>query len=452
MKKVGIIIAVLLILVGAGGYFLAPEFSADLIARLPIIGGSRGPVTLTYWGLWEEKQVMQPLIDDYQRQNPNITINYEERDPQNHFQAVRSRLQAGGSPDIVRVHASWVPFMQDNLSAIPEKILDTAAYEKQFYEVNQQNLKFDGRYYALPLMYDGLSLVYNQDLLTRAGISRPPQTWDRFREAVNTLTRRDESGRLVQSGAAFGFAKNIDYFSDILGLMLAQNGVSFIDGNGQIAFHNSISPDGRNLGAEALQFYSLFAQNRPVWDTTWENSTQAFVNGKVAMVFLPSHRILQVLSNNPNFKLGVAPVPQLPNVSQGQGVTWANYWVEAVPKSSENSKAAWEFLNWLTQQEQLAKFYRTASNLRPYGEPYPRSDMAQDLSTDQYTYPYVQQAPNATTWYFNYGTHDGVLNERIVSALETAVENVASGGDPTSALGNAAATAQEVISSLRSSQ
>lgn len=448
MKKAILVIALGLILVGAVGYFVAPDFSADLINRLPFVGSSSGPVSLTYWGLWEEKQILQPLIDEYQRQNPNITINYEMRDPRNHLQTLRSRLAAGGAPDIVRVHATWVPFLVDNLAFIDAKTIDTTTYEQVFYSVNEQFLKYDGQYYGLPLMVDGLALVYNQDLLTRAGFSRPPQTWDKFREAVRNLTRYDTSGRVVQSGAALGFAGNIDYFSDILGLMFAQNGVAFVDAAGNVNFHNSISPDGRNLGAEALQFYSLFALNERSWDPTWENSTQAFANGKVAMVFLPSHRILQILNQQPSFEIGVAPVPQLPNVGQGEGATWADYWVEVVPKESENARAAWEFLNWLSQKEQLAKFYRTVSSLRPFGEPYPRSDMAQDLATDRYTHPYVQQAENYTSWYFNYGTYDGVLNDRIVQALETAVENVANGNDPIDELNTAASQAQQALGSL----
>lgn len=448
MKKAALVIALGLILVSAAGYFVAPDFSADLINRLPFIGGTSGPVSLTYWGLWEEKQVIQPLIDEYQRQNPNVTINYEMRDPRNHLQTLRSRLAAGGAPDIVRVHSTWVPYLVNDLAPIEAKVLDTATYEQIFYPANEQFLKYDGTYYGLPLMIDGLALVYNQDLLTRAGLSRPPQTWDKFREAVRGLTRYDTSGRVVQSGAALGFARNVDYFSDILGLMLAQNGVSFVDAGGNVNFHNSISPDGRNLGAEALQFFSLFALSERSWNPTWENSTQAFANGKVAMVFVPSHRVLQILNQQPDFAVGVAPVPQLPNVSQGGGVTWANYWVEVVPKASQNTRAAWEFLNWLTQKEQLAKFYRTASDLRPFGEPYPRSDLAQDLATDQYTYPYVQQADRYTSWYFNYGTYDGVLNERVVQALQTAVENVANGNDPAAELGNAAAQAQQALGSL----
>ena len=39
-----------------------------------------GKVTLTYWGLWEDSKVMQGLISDFERENPNIKIDYSKQD------------------------------------------------------------------------------------------------------------------------------------------------------------------------------------------------------------------------------------------------------------------------------------------------------------------------------------------------------------------------------------
>ena len=450
MKKTIWLIVIGLALVGSVGYLVLPRLPQGLFDKIPFVGKSQKSITLTYWCLWEEKEVMQPLIDAYQRLHPNVTINYESRDPQDHFQTVRSRLAAGNAPDIIRVHDSWVPFLAQDLEPIPEGVMDTATFEQSYYPVNQQMLKFNGKYYGLPLMIDGLALVYNKDLFAKAGISGPPQDWETFRQNVRNLTKYDSRNRLVQSGVALGSARNVDYFSDIIGLMFAQNGVSFVDSNGQVKFDKTISVDGRNLGEEALSFYTLFVRDEKSWDPNWENSTLAFARGKVAMIFVPSHRILQILNKSPSFGVGVAPVPQLPDVdvATGEGITWANYWVEVVAKNSANSRAAWEFLSWLGDKDQLVQFYRMASQVRPFGEPYPRLDMAESLRTDQYVYPYLQQGPNYTTWYFNYGTHDGVLNEAVVKQLEKMVESINQGTDIKAALSEAAIQVQQILDSI----
>src|SRR3989338_11243595 len=37
-------------------------------------------VTLTYWGLWEDQNIFKGVIEDFQKQNPNITDNYIKQD------------------------------------------------------------------------------------------------------------------------------------------------------------------------------------------------------------------------------------------------------------------------------------------------------------------------------------------------------------------------------------
>jgi len=65
------------------------------------------------WGLWENPEVMNDLIAQYQQLHPNVTINYEDRSVlkplSSYKERVFTRLSEEGGPDIVRVHNSWVP-------------------------------------------------------------------------------------------------------------------------------------------------------------------------------------------------------------------------------------------------------------------------------------------------------------------------------------------------------
>ena len=415
-------------------------------------GGKSGPVTLTYWGLWEQQQNLQSLFDEYERQNENVTIEYEMRDARDHFSTVRSRLTTELTPDIIRVHNTWVPFLTENLSPVPKNVFDVATYEQTFYPVTKDTLFFGGNYYAIPLEIDGLALIYNKDLFTEAGLSTPPQTWDTFREYVRKLTKKDAQNNVIQAGVAMGGARNIDHFSDILGLMFIQNGVKFVDDANTVNFHKSLSPDGRNLGAEALAFYTLFGVSEKSWNSTWENSTLAFANGKAAMILAPSFRILDILSKNPKINLGVAKAPQLPSAdpTSQASINWASYWVEVVPKNSPHKEEAWKFLQFLTEKENLTEFYKNCSQLRAFGEPYARVDMASSLTTDKYTNPYVAQGQSYTSWYFADAVFDEVLNDAINKILEEMVEGVVLGKSPEGALDEAAPKVQAVLDALKS--
>ncbi len=39
-----------------------------------------GQVKLTYWGLWEDSNIMQGIISDFERQNPKIKVEYVKQD------------------------------------------------------------------------------------------------------------------------------------------------------------------------------------------------------------------------------------------------------------------------------------------------------------------------------------------------------------------------------------
>lgn len=394
---------------------------------VPLLGGncnsspsSTGKnVNLTYWGLWEPKEVFQPLIEAYQQQHPQTKIDYQPREIERYFETVLTHLKEGMAPDIIRVHNTWVPYLRPYLSSIPEDVLSISEYEQRFYPVTKETLFRDGKYYALPLEVDTLGLIYNRSLFTQAGITQPPRTWDEFKVVSKKLTKKDATGNIIQAGAAIGFTTGIEHFNDLLGLLMAQNQVQFQNAQGQLIFHLNLSAQGDNLAADVLSFYRLFQGENQVWNPAWPSAIEAFAQGKVAMIFAPSFRILDILALNPRLPLATAPVPQLTN-NVSQQVNWASYWVEVVAKNSPHQEQAWQFLKFLTERENLKLMFQTASpQYRPFGEPYPRPDMADELSRNSYLQPFVQQATNAVSWNFVDGTQDRILNDRIKEILQT---------------------------------
>lgn len=265
---------------------------------------------------------------------------------------------------------------------------------------------------------DGLALVYNQELFNKAGISAPPSTWDDVRRDAAKITQRDQDGKLTVAGIAMGSAKNVDHFADIIGLLMAQNGVAFKDGNGNVTFHDSISADGRNLGAEALSFFNLFSTVEKGWDDTMEPSTLAFSKGQVGMILVPSWRVLSLVDQNPQLQIRVAPAPHL---TTDQKVGYATYWAEVVPESSPHKAEAWKFLRYLSEKEQQLTMFNAAQQIRSFGEPYSRKDLANSLSSDPLTAPFGSQAADYRSSLFATNTGATELNDAINAALAEAV-------------------------------
>jgi len=384
--------------------------------------------TLTYWGLWEPEGVMKEILADWEKKHPKIKVVYSQQSINEYRERLQSALARGEGPDIFRFHNTWLPMLKNELAPVPATVMDAGSFERNFYPAAVASLRSGTDYLGLPLEIDTLALFYNQDFFQAAGVN-PPQTWDELRQTAFQLTVRDENGRIQRAGVALGTTGNIRHWSDILGLMMLQNGADLSNPTGSLA-------------EDALTFYTLFAKTDRVWDGTLPESLLAFATGKVAMFFGYSWDVFEIKSINPNLNFKITTVPQLSSTK----VNWASFWVEGVAAKSKNQAAAWEFLQFLTSPEVMQKLYQAESRLRLFGEPYSRVEMANLLQSDPMVGPFLAQAPTAQSWYLCSRTFDNGINDRLIKYFEDAVNAVNNGQSSQEALATAAKGVAQILS------
>lgn len=386
-------------------------------------------VNLIYWGLWEEKEVMEPLIASYQQKYPNVKIDYKKMNPKNYREKLvnrsitESNTQGGvEKPDIFRFHNTWLPGIKDIIAPLPPTVMSGEEFDKTFYPIHKKDLKVGNYYYGLPLTVDGLVLVYNESLFKKAGITTVPTTWDDITQIVPKLTVKDRSGGLITSGIAMGIASNVDHFSDIFGLLLLQNG-------------GSLSKLDQEEAAGALEIYRKFSESpQGYWTEDMPGSTTAFIQEKVAIIIVPSWAVLSIKAANPDINIKVVPVPVVPGTSL---ISLASYWVEGVSRFSSNQLEAWKFLKFLTEKENMTKLYEIQSKVRPFGEPYSRVDLAPLLIQDPYLGAVMKQANSFVSLPIISRTMDNGLNDEIIKYMENAINSTILGVSYKEALANA---------------
>jgi len=396
-------------------------------------------ITLTYWGLWEPEPVMNGVIAEWEKDHPQIKIKYLQQNQREYRERLQSALAREEGPDIFRFHLTWVPMLKNELEPLPASVMSSSSYEQTFYPVILENLRAGTSYLGIPLMIDTLALYYNEDIFLAAGKS-PPTSWEELRNLASELTVKDENGQIQTAGVALGTTSNVDHWSDVLGLMMLQNGADLANPG----LCNKQAGEEVCLGADALTYFTIFKTVDHVWDETLPSSTQAFAAGKLAMYFGPSWRVFDIKALNPKLNFKIIPVPQLPG--EKQKVNWANFWVEGVAKRSKYKSEAWEFLKFLSSPATLEKLYQAESNLRLFGEIYPRKEMAEKLKSNPLIAPFVEQIPNARSWYLCSFTWDNGINDRMIKYFEDAVNAVNSGKTAKEAL----TTATQGISQLLS--
>lgn len=378
--------------------------TACTLGDIPVIGNFLGgiskPLTknneITIWGMWEEVEVMDTLINKYKEKNPNTIIVYDNRSIQKSDQyrdTLYTRLTqedtaASDLGDIVLVHESWIPRMKQYFSPAPVSFMDAKTYSSSFYPSAAANAVSDGKIYAAPVYFEGLALVYNKKHFAEIDQETAPTAWEEFRRLALKLTQKDADGNLIRGGAAIGTSTNIDFFSDIIGLLLAQAKVSVPD---QLA-----SEDAR----DAVIFYTNFVNEDGVWNDSMPEASTAFAQEKVSMILIPSWNLLDIIRVRPDLDIGVAPVPQ---ADPGNPASWASSWMYAVPLKSDAKDAAWDFIKFLSTEEAQLLMFSTASQYRAYGAPYSLAslrDQASSGTASKYVKPYLETAPFSKGNYF----------------------------------------------------
>lgn len=412
MKKIIIIILSLSIIFGFLFWKFGPEISFFDKPQ------EQGPITLTYWGLWEDDNLIRPVIAEYQKQNPNISIIYEKKSSLNYRTRVQTQIREGVGPDVFRIHNSWLPMFQSDLASAPTDVFTLTEYKNIFYPVAVDSFVKNNQIYGAPMEIDGLAMFYNEEMLNGVG-GRPPKNWQEFMDLATKMTVKDETG-VKTAGAALGTAGNVDHWSDILGFLLFQQpGIDL----------NNLAT---TQVAEVFRFYTSFVTNprNKTWDTNLPKSTDMFAQGRLGFYFAPSWRAHELRIANPNLKFKVAPIPQLSDKASA----WATFWGEVVSAKSKNPTEAWKFVKYLVSAEAEKLAYQEAAQVRLFGEPYSLVSLSGELANDPIVGAFVTQGPIYKSWYLSSNTFDSGINDETIKYFEDGINATLAGTDPLSAL------------------
>ena len=366
-----------------------------------ILPGSRPsgqePVTLEFWGLYDDLSVWQSIFNAFKKENSNISFNYIQMNPETYERALLESLASGKAPDIIMFHSSWLPKHGNKISPLPQTMMSLRDFQDAFVDIAAIDFVSKNQIYALPVWTDVLVMVYNKDLFNAAAVATPPKDWDEFIKVAAKLSTKDKSGNLTKSGAAIGTANNVNHSADILSLLMLQSGAKMISDDGNsAAFDSSFLVDGSiySPGESALRFYTDFASPKSgaySWNDKFPNSFDAFTTGQTAIIFDYAINVNRIKQSSPNLSFAIAPMPQLKGAAKT--VNYGDFWGYSVPVSSKNSETAWQFLVFLTTHDINKYFSETV--LRPAAR---RDVLSEELSSPGLGV-FAEAVLSATNWY-----------------------------------------------------
>jgi ABC-type glycerol-3-phosphate transport system substrate-binding protein len=402
-------------------------------------------ITLTMWGVYDESTDVADMIASYHKAHPYITINYLKKRPEEFEDALIKGWATDTGPDIYALSNTWVnQYRTDFISPMPattriafyatQKVLfttetkityavkpslTTADIKRNFIDTIYDDIVFDGKVYGLPFGINTLVMYYNKDLLNKAHMAEPPSTWNEFISAVNAITITNDNNEVVRAGAALGTYNNIPNASDIITLLMLQNGTAMTTGN-KVTFNLPSASDGTYFPAEeALRFYTDFASPEKevyTWnDKVTTNAFDLFAQGNVGFVLGYRFQESEITSRGMSSDAyGVAPIPQITPENE---INYANYWVYTVAKKSKHTNEAWAFL----------QYGADAKRAQPYDQKTKQSSVLRTVIKDQINDPdlgvFAEQALTSHSWY--HGKNPQKADQYFADMIKSVVDNAA---------------------------
>ncbi|WP_422734353.1 extracellular solute-binding protein [Micromonospora sp. WMMD558] len=301
---------------------------------------------LTWWDTSDPKNegpAFQELIAKFNQTYPNVKISYQSvpfGEAQNKFKTAAQAKT--GAPDILRAEVAWVPEFASlgHLYALDGSEL--LADESDFLETPLASNKYDGKTYGVPQVTDTLSLMYNKELLTKAGISTPPKTWAELKTAAQTIKQKTDAEGLYVNPAG--------YF--MLPFMYGEGG-DLVDVQSKKI---TVSSDQNVAGLKiAKDLIDSGAAAKPSANDSYGTMMTLFKEKKVAMIINGPWEVNNVKSA-PTFggleNLGIAPVPG-GSAKAGGPVGGHNYTIwSGMPQ--EKVDAAVAFVKFMSSAESQA--------------------------------------------------------------------------------------------------
>jgi multiple sugar transport system substrate-binding protein len=423
------------------------------------------PITLEYWRVFDGPDTFKEIIENYNKIHPFITIKYKKLRYEEYEKELLNALAEDRGPDMFSIHNTWMKKYENKIEPLPEQITMAYPVEKGsikkevipelrtkrtispkqlkdvFVDVVSHDVVFDdNKIYGLPMYVDTLAMYYNRDLLNNAGIATIPKYWNtEFQQSVKKLTKHDNRYGIIQSGVSLGGSDNIERYSDILSLLMMQNGALMLDDNNQIRFHTippTMKNDKYNPGLEALRFYTDFSNpSKEVysWNEELNPSMEMFISGNLALTFSYSYSLEEIKNRAPKLNFSVAKMPQIEG--NPVDVNFANYWVEVVSKKSKHKEEAWDFIHFATNKEQAINYLNNTNKPTAI-----RSIISeQELSNPELSI-FANQTLTAKSWY--QGNNPQAM-EKIMGDMIDSVVNKES--ELTQAINLAASKVQQTI-------
>jgi raffinose/stachyose/melibiose transport system substrate-binding protein len=292
-------------------------------------------------GSWrtEDKEAYDKIIKEFQKNNPNIEIEFKPTKNTEYNTVLNTALQTGGGPDIIhlRPYAAGIALADAGYLEPLDSIKGLSVLSKDSLAAATGK---DGKVYGVPTVFSSTQIFYNKKMFKKFNIEEP-KTWDELIKAADTLKQNKITP--FAFGSKEGWILSLTHGA--LGPAV-YGGTDFVKKvtTGQTNFKSKEFTD----SIQMMQSLTKYFPDNYV-GLSMDDMRNLFVTEQAGMMVMGDWEVAVMKKMNPDLDMDLFPVP-----TATAGKTSVTAWVDgsfSVNAKSANKKEAMKFVEFMTTKE-----------------------------------------------------------------------------------------------------
>ncbi|WP_104180418.1 sugar ABC transporter substrate-binding protein [Arthrobacter sp. B0490] len=303
-----------------------------------------GNVTIEFAQWWEPELPdgeFRAMIDKFEEANPEVTVELVSGPYASTKEQLFAGAASGTMPDVVGLDGAWVSdFAEQGVIADLTPLLDEAGFDDSQL-VSQ--VQVEDKTYMVPVVNFVYPMFTNDDLLSQAGVTAPPETRTEFADAAKKVSDLD--------GDASGWVLPLSLEApngvqnDVMSWAWASGGSMLKDGQPDLTNDDVTS---------AVDFIGGLWDDGVIAPGSFtmkeQDKVEEFTNGRVGMMIDSLAHINLIRETNPDLNFSISAVPAEDGYSGERGIPYAS-WGIGVAENSEHKEAAAKLVSFLMSEE-----------------------------------------------------------------------------------------------------
>lgn len=355
---------------------------------------------ITFWNGFtgSDRETLEALVKEYNETNDkNIEVQMDIMPWDSFYQKLATALPVGEGPDILAMATERIGSYADPgaLAAVDDIYSSGIVDETVVPETLKENLKYDGKYYGVPMNFATLLLYYNKTIFEEAGLDpeKAPETWEELEQYAQ---------QIVEKTGKYGFDMAVKDTTPMWCIMFWGNGGDIIK-DGKAVFNSPENVETVTRWAENIRDKKFGPEV-----LTGGEIDKLFESQKLAMYFCGPWATNGF--TNAGIDYGVAQAPKGPK----EQVTQANAVGMYMTSSSKNKEAVYDFFGWWNSKDTQVKWSLGT------GFPPARTDIADDerMKENPYIAEFAKPANESKMYLQQLTNFAEVDTQAIVPAFE----------------------------------